>query len=159
MKRVKNFKRREKVEREIPAAHGARLFRLHPEPGRPFVVELRMSPTRRRMRDEMQRLEGRACAERDRCVMGLVRSWSNKITGRPAVRPRGVVARIYLNVVDVRRRPSEIVSHECTHAGMAWARFQRANLAQMPGEEVLAHAVGRLVKQVIRVCYAMGVFR
>lgn len=149
---------REKVERVIPAAHGARLFRVHPEPGRPFTVEVRISPTRMRMRQEMRRLDGKE-AETNRLCMGLVRTWRDSITGRPVIRPRGVIARIHLNAADLRVLPGELISHECTHAAMGWARLQRADLRVMVGEEVLAHAVGRLVHQVNRVCHAMGVFR
>lgn len=65
-------------------------------------------------------------------------------------------ARMFLNVKDLKARPSEIVAHECGHAAMAWARLQRANLRQMLGEEVMCYALGRLVAQVNRVCFASG---
>lgn len=65
---------------------------------------------------------------------------------------------MFLNVRDLRDRPSEIVAHECAHAAMAWARLQHARLWRMDGEEVLCYAVGHLVKQVNRVCFAHGVW-
>jgi len=98
-------------------------------------------------------------ADIERTVMGLVRTWYGKRTRREAVtRPRGLVARMYLNVRDLRDKPGEIIAHECTHAAMGYSRLKRANLDVMPGEEVLAHAVGRLVSQVNRICYAHGVW-
>lgn len=160
MKRLDRTKRvRAKVDRLVPAerGHAARVFRVRPDPARPFVVEVRVARDGRRMREEMARLDGES-AERDPRVEGLVRTWHSKITGRPVIRPGGVVARMYLNVKALRRRPSEIVSHECVHAAMGWARLQRADLSRMAGEEVLAHAAGRLVAQVNHHCFAMGVW-
>ena len=90
--------------------------------------------------------------------MGLVRSWHNKIDKRPVIRPGMLVARVYLNVADLREKPSEIVAHEATHAGMAWARMRRANLHRMVGEEVLCHATGRMVAQLNRALYAAKVW-
>jgi hypothetical protein len=128
-----------------------------PDESLPFHVEVRISRTRRRMLDEMRRCDG-VDASIGPDTQGLVRHWMSKINGRFTVRPRGMVARMYLNVADLRVRPSEIVSHECTHAGMAWARIRGANLKHMPGEEVLCYAVGAMVKQVNRACYAHGVW-
>lgn len=90
--------------------------------------------------------------------MGLVRSWHSSITGRSVVRPGGRIARMYLNRCDLRRKPSEIVAHECTHAGMAWARFNHTSLAGMAGEEVLCYAVGKMVAQLNRIGYAEKVW-
>jgi hypothetical protein len=100
-----------------------------------------------------------ASDEQPREVAGLVRTWYGKHTRRPGVvRPGQLVARMYLNRVDLRKRPGEIVSHECGHAAMGWARFRQANLHLMDGEEVMCHALGQLVKQVNRICYAEGVW-
>ena len=140
-----------------PAGHAAHVFRVYPEPGRPFVVEVRIARDGRRMREEMKRLDGQH-ADLDPRVEGLVRTWTSKITGRPVVRPGGVIARMYLNVKALQRRPSELVSHECVHAAMGWARLQRADLSRMAGEEVMAYAAGRLVAQVNRVCFSMQVW-
>lgn len=91
-------------------------------------------------------------------TMGLVKHYTDSITGAFVYRPGGMVARMYLNVRDLRERPSEIVAHECGHAAMAWARLRGANLRRMPGEEVMCYALGRLVSQVNRCCYASGVW-
>lgn len=91
-------------------------------------------------------------------TMGLVKHYTDSITGAFVYRPRGMVARMYLNTKDLRERPSEIVAHECGHAAMAWARLRGANLRRMPGEEVMCYALGRLVSHVNRCCYAAGVW-
>lgn len=136
----------------------ARLVRVHPCPGLPFHVEVRIARNRRHMREEVRRVDGDGGDLGGDC-MGMVRSYTESITGRDIVRPRGMVARMYLNAKDLQRKPGEIVSHECTHAGMAWARVRRADLSRMSGEEVLCYAVGRLVAQVNSALYACGVFR
>lgn len=150
---------RARVDRLTPRGRSApaRVFRIEPETGRPFVVEVRIARHRRHMREEVLRLDGQHRGI-DRDCMGMVRHWGSKIGFRLTVRPRQVIARMYLNTRDLRQRPSEIVAHECTHAGMAWARLQRANLRVMDGEEVLCHSVGRMVAQVNRICYAHGVW-
>lgn len=149
-----------KIDRLTPASRSlpARVFRVYPDPSLPFVVEVRIARTRRHMREEMRRIDHAKGDDLDPRCMGLVRHWMSIPTGRLVYRPRGLVARMYLNVPDLREKPSEIVSHECTHAGMAWARLRRANLAHMPGEEVLCHAVGQLVRQVNSACYAHQVW-
>ena len=61
----------------------------------------------------------------------------------------------------VRRRPNEIVAHECTHAAMAWCRVALPSvhsLARMEGEEVLAYAAGHLNRQLTWHLYARRVF-
>lgn len=140
--------------------HAGRVYRVWPDPSHRCVVEVRIARDARRMRDLMNFHDGQACFnECERNVAGLVRTWHWRRGRRSAVlRPRGLLARMYLNVRDLRGRPNEIVSHECTHAAMAYARLVGANLSVMPGEEVLAHAVGRLTKQVIRICFAAGVW-
>ena len=145
-----------KPDRLSKRATAARVFRIHPDPLRPFVVEVRLARNRRHMREEMLRIDGH---REGVDTQGLVRHWFSKIDrDRFAIRPRGIVARMYLNTKDLRDRPSEIVAHECTHAGMAWARLAKANLRNMSGEEVLCHAVGQMVKQVNYHLYAFGVF-
>lgn len=152
--RLKHLDRRTKPSRTYPA----RVFRVSPDPALPYVVEVRIARTRRHMRSEIDRMEGIGNAPEVEC-MGLVRSWHNKIRGNSMAIRGMIVARVFLNVPDLREKPGEIVSHECTHAGMAWARMRGANLGVMPGEEVLCYAVGRMVSQVNRVCYAAGVWR
>ncbi len=91
--------------------------------------------------------------------MGLVQHWLSRVDGRYVVRPQLMVARMYLNMDDLRKQPGEIIAHECTHAGMAWARLQKANLDHMPGEEVLCYAVGKMVEQVNRIGHAIGIWK
>ena len=152
-----------RCRRTIPASRvmPARVFRVRPDPSLPFVVEVRIARTRRLMHEEMRRVCGEKAALEAYHpeMMGLVRHWLSKINGRYTIRPGQMVARMYLNVKDMRDRPNEIVSHECAHAGMAWARIRKANLREMDGEEVMCYAVGNLVKQVNRVCYAHGVWK
>jgi hypothetical protein len=155
-------RKRAKVDRRVhrDRTRPGRVFRVRPDPVSPVVVEIRITKDRRRMREAMEFHDGRELADwcETKC-MGLVRSWHSPRTGRHTVtRNRHLLARMYLNERDLRYRPSEIVAHECTHAGMAWARLRRANLRVMPGEEVLCHGVGRLVSQVNRVCFAHGVW-
>lgn len=133
----------------------ARVFRVRPDESLPFVVEVRIARHRRHMNEEMRRLDRHVEHPR---TQGMLRSWHSILRGCAVIRPGGVIARMYLNTVDLRARPSEIVSHECTHAGMAWARLRRAKLEDMAGEEVLCHAVGALVRQVNRICFAHGVW-
>lgn len=137
----------------------ARLFRVKPDPSRPFVVEVRVSRNRQRMTEEIGRCDGaRAVLDAGQDAMGMVRSYYSTTKRRPVMLPGGIVARMFINVADLRNRPGEIVSHECGHAAMAWARLQRADLSRMAGEEVMCYALGRLVAQVNRVCYSAGVF-
>lgn len=114
------------------------------------------------MRAEIKRFQGlNESGDTYLDTEGLVRTYWNRVSGRQVTRPAAqgrVVARMFLNLHGLRKRPSEIVAHECAHAGMAYARHCRANLSVMPGEEVLCYAVGRLVKQLNRVCYAHRVW-
>jgi hypothetical protein len=139
------------ANRSLPA----RRVRVHPDPRRPFVVEVRIARNRRHMHEEIRRLDRQ---DEDPRTQGMVRSWHSTLQQQPVIRPRGVIARMYLNVSDLRRRPSEIVSHECTHAGLAWGRLQRANLRRMEGEEIVCHAVGQLVRQINHHCFAQKVW-
>jgi len=145
--------------RRIRAMLGAigRRWLIQPEPGRPFHVELFISPNPKHMRKMIDMKTGEN--ETDLRCMGLVKHYFSRATGRYVVRPGQIVAHMFLNAADLRRHPGEIIAHECTHAGMAWVRLQKANLAKMPGEEVLCYAVGRMVPQVNHICYAMGIFR
>jgi hypothetical protein len=159
-------KQRQRIERSVhrDRLRPSRVFRVRPDKSRPFVVEVRISKHRSAMRDEMSFHEGAEFAMTvERECMGLVRSWWGPRTRRAGVvRPRGVVARMFLNTRDLRNHPSTIVPHESTHAAMAWARFRGVSLdraqSSMPDEEVIAYAVGDLVRQINRVCFAHGVW-
>jgi hypothetical protein len=163
-KRIKPQKRmRKKVERLVARERlmAGRVHRVKPNPNEPYIVEVRLARDRLRMRQLMSYHDGPELdAEVERECGGLVRTWYGKRTKTPGlVRPRFMVARMYLNVKDLQDRPSEIVAHECTHAAMGYARLKRAHLGYMHGEEVLAYAVGHLTREVNNVCYAAGVWR
>lgn len=134
----------------------SRRFEVKPDPALPYIVEVRIARSRAHMRGEMMRIDGHTDDPR---TEGLCRHWYDRRSGQTIARPRGIVARIYLNAQGLSGRPSEITSHECCHAAMAWARFKRANLHYMEGEEVMCYALGRLVAQVNRICYAAGAFK
>ena len=140
--------RRAKPEKQqrLPARPRAKVHYLKPDPNMPHVVQLFLSPTRQHMRATvwMKEQDWAACP----LTAGMVRHYMSKVDGRYVVRPGHIIARMFLNAVDLRRNGMEIISHECTHAGMAWARLRRENLRRMVGEEVLCYAVGRMARQV-----------
>ena len=133
----------EKRQRIQVRASRAQAHYIRPDPDLPYRVKVYMSPTRIQMRTTIRYIEGswKAC---DR-TMGMVCSTSGKAGGRQ------IVARMFLNVADLRCKGMEVITHECTHAGMAWVRLRRTNLGHMPGEEVLCYAVGRMAQQVNRI--------
>lgn len=149
---------RQQVRRIKPTGDWpARVFRIHPDPDFPrYHVEVRVHRTAAHIHREHQRLDGRSEGSD---WAGLCRTWHARRLRAPGVaRPRGLIARIYLDATALQRRPGEIVTHECGHAAMGWARFRRANLGRMPGEEVMCYALGRLVAQANHHLYALGVF-
>lgn len=133
----------EKRERIPQRASQARVHYIKPDPDLPYRVKVHMSPTRLQMRTTIRYVEGswKACGR----TMGMVCSRNGKAGGRQ------IVARMFLNITDLRSKGMEVITHECTHAGMAWVRFRRTNLRHMPGEEVLCYAVGRMAQQVNRI--------
>lgn len=138
----------------------SRLFRVRCHHSLPGTIEVRIARTRRQMLEDIigWSAPGEPITPN---TLGQVSSYfytrGRRFIGAK-MRPNYVVGRMFLNAQDLRRKPSEIVAHECTHAAMAWARLRRANLNHMPGEEVLAHAAGLLVRQVNSVCYAANAF-
>jgi hypothetical protein len=135
-------------------------FRISPDPSRCEVVEVRILPTARAMQAAFQIYEHRDClAATDHLVQGRCQSWHCNFSGRALLRPGLVVARIYYSVADLRKKPSEISSHEVGHAAMAYARWLGIDLSRMKGEEVMVHALGRMVAQVNRILYAAGAFK
>lgn len=149
--------KRQRVKRlRIPTcATRARVHYIKPDPAAPQVVKVYVAANRLHMRATVQFIERQDHGLR---CMGQVWSWTNGPLERPTLKRGRIVARMYLNADDLRAHPSEIVSHECTHAGMAWARWRRAELTGMVGEEVLCYAVGRMVKQVNRIGFMMGIW-
>lgn len=94
----------------------------------------------------------------DRRAAGLVKSYTLRNTGKPCVRPGKVIARMFLNRRDLAKAPCEILAHECGHAAMAWARFQKANLKIMDGEEVMCYALGRMFQKLANILDTRGYF-
>lgn len=143
MDKVRVFK---KVERQpIVRRSRARIAYIKPDPKMPYVVQVFISPSPRHMYATVQFMGSKQV---DNDFSGMVRSYTSTITGRPVTRPRFIVARMFLNAKSLRQDPGEIISHECAHAGMAWARLRKANLAEMQGEEVMCYATGRMFNQV-----------
>jgi len=137
----------------------ARVFRIYPD-RQEFpraVVEVRICRNARRLA-ESNRQQGWPPDPDDFHCAGMVRSFARASTDTPRLHNGAVVAHMWLSCKDLRIRPGEIVSHECGHAAMAWARWRRADLGRMPGEEVMCYALGRLVAQLNRVLYAAGVW-
>jgi hypothetical protein len=152
VKRQRERREKPKKRQRIPSrATRAQVHYIKPDPAMPYRVKVYMSPTRLHMRTTIRYIEGswKAC---DR-VMGMVCSSSGKAGGRQ------IVARMFLNTADLRRKGMEIITHECTHAGMAWVRLRRTNLGHMPGEEVLCYAVGRMAQQVNRIGQMLDVWQ
>lgn len=144
----------------------ARLFRIYPDKDAypRAVVEVRLCRDTRRMCESI-RQRGWLLQDGDEDSAGLVKSFGRVARPRSASGGRlqtllsgRTVAQMWLSMRELRRRPGELTSHECGHAAMAWARWRGANLGVMPGEEVMCYALGRLVAQINRVCYAAGAF-
>jgi len=137
----------------------ARIFRIYPDPAEypRAVVEVRLCRDTRRLCDSIRQC-GWDLRDGDGESAGLVKSFGRTASGRHSMLHGRVVAQMWLSERALQKRPGEITSHECGHAAMAWARWRGANLGMMPGEEVMCYALGRLVAQLNRVCYAAGAF-
>lgn len=135
----------------LPPHPATRRFRLHPLPADRLVLDLRVSRTRRLMHADVLRTEGQALANRSEC-MGMVKAWHHRIGGAARTLAGQVYARMYLNLQDLQHHPEEIITHECTHAALAWARLHRLDLRQEAGEELLCYANGLLTAQVVQAC-------
>lgn len=146
---------RQKRQRIPVRASRAQVHYLRPDPDKPHRVRVYISPTRQHMRTTIDFVgDGGACAH----TMGMVCSYTSQVDSRCVVRPGLVIANMFLNADDLRTHPTEIASHECAHAAMAWARLRRANLAVMDGEEVMCHALGRMTRQLTILLYAIKIF-
>lgn len=160
MKHVKRPPRekrgREKRQRIPTRASRAQVHYLRPDPDKPHRVQVFISPTRLHMRATVRFKEAEdvSCAG----TAGMVQHYSSKVTGRYVVRPGLIIARMFLNAVDLRVKPTEITTHECGHAAMAWARLRRADLSKMPGEEVMCYALGHMNRQLCNLLYRLKIF-
>ena len=135
----------------LPPRPTTRRFRLRAFPEDRLVLELRVSRTRRLMHADVLRTEGEALANRAVC-MGMVKAWHHRIGGAPRTLPGQVYARMYLNLEDLQCAPEEIITHECTHAALAWARHHELDLRSEAAEELLCYANGLLTEQVVQAC-------
>lgn len=126
--------------------------------GHPWArIDLRIARTRGWMLREADLLNSRDVADDpfvQGCVIAAVRT-RNRGIGRVVRGPRGRIASILLNERDLLNRPSEIISHEVTHAAMRFMELRGVNpSSDMVSEEALAYTVGELVKQANRIFYA-----
>lgn len=118
-------------------------------------VELVITRTRKQMHKAIKEAEYKAPPKQ---AAGECWSWSRMQTACTVPsRGRRVVARIYLNQDDLRYKASEIVPHESAHAGMALARYTKANLAEMGGEEVMAYSTGWVSARISTILWGAGV--
>lgn len=146
----------------VKCRHAARTYELIPgewHGDRSVVIHLMICRTRP---DMLRRALWLSPARDDLSqAMGMVRSWVKKVRTRihgierPARGWRGRIAVVLLNEVDVMARPSELISHEATHAAMRYCDWYGVSPSgSMEREEFLAHTVGVLVKQMNRIFYA-----
>ena len=164
MKKVKRVVKRSKmvhVKRVYPARH----IRVRPDPKLPYEVCVHVSRTRRHMHNTILRW-GRAEDPRTQgCVYSQptrTRQWEGRLRLQRGGWSGPVVATMFLNVKDLRRAAGLIISHESTHAAMAWARYKGVDVQRLPiarNEEFLADAVGELTQQLTNRLWSMGALR
>lgn len=70
----------------------------------------------------------------------------------------GLFALMWLNVEDMKKRPAEIVAHECVHAAMRHIANKKVDLSNMAGEEALCYVAGSLVQQINDRLHKAGAF-
>lgn len=157
--KVQRLVKRERVKVIHKQAHQERVFSrrwlLEPEPGKPFKVELRIARTRHLMRTEIKRLTQNEVEPECR---GAVTHYRHSFGHKHRVVSGQRVAIMFLNAKDIQDDGANIIAHECTHAGLAYARNRRANLAHMPGEEVAAYAVGYMTREVCAIARYMKIW-
>lgn len=135
----------------------ARRWVIAIESGRPFKMELRIARTAHLMRTEVMRLHGPGKDMGPNC-RGAVLHYVHRFSHKHRVVRGQVVCVMYLNAKDIQDDGANIIAHECTHAGLAYARNRRVNLDDMPGEEVAAYAVGRLTREVCAIARQMRIW-
>lgn len=141
-----------------------KVIRAYADADRRYWCECRVFEKPDAMRRDIERATGthpgRDCA-------GQVSSASHRVSGRLL----GVFAVMWLNRVDLHKRPTELCAHEATHAAIRY--FERrgwttclaheSDAARLDGaerwhEERLAYAVGRISREVVRGLYRLRVF-
>lgn len=132
--------------RRLKSKPPSRRFMVKPDPNRVQCFEVRVFRTRRDMQAGWQLYENQKFKPNDDLCMGRCNSygghWRNKTHDRKVMLWRYAIGRIYYNAQDLLARPAEIMSHEVTHAAMGWARYVKADLSQMAGEEIMCYAQG-----------------
>ena len=124
----------------------------------PYKIEVHVARTRNQMLHRM--INDGIGEDTSSDVMGTCISSASRF-GRGALgRPANTIATIYLNTADLRKNGgSMIVSHECTHAALAYLRIRHIDaVSAMKDEETLAYAVGDMTRAVINGCYSAGVW-
>lgn len=96
--------------------------------------------------------------EIEESVRGAVVTRSSVLRGTQKVLKGAYTCYMFLNARDLKDAPAEIVSHECGHAAMAWARQQKANLSVIDGEEVMCYALGRMTQNLCNKLDKRGYF-
>lgn len=136
-----------------------KLIRAYADAKRRYWCEVRVFETPEQMHRDIKRQTGehpgRDCA-------GQVSSGSHRVNGRLL----GVFAVMWVNVVDLRRKPTEICAHEATHAAIRYferrgwttcmaleSQMARHEQAERRHEEKLAYAVGRITRYVVNGLY------
>lgn len=147
--------RPEKRLRDPTRCTRAEVIRIKPDPVRPFWVCVRVSPTRSHMRVTARFVSG---VEIEESVRGAVVTRSSVLRGTQKVLKGAYTCYMFLNARDLKDAPAEIVSHECGHAAMAWARQQKANLSVIDGEEVMCYALGRMTQNLCNKLDKRGYF-
>lgn len=131
-----------------------KVFRAYAEEWRGrryYYVQVRVAPTRKAMHRDMRSMCHKPTADTEGQCSGISHYGRNgRLTGRFAL--------MWLNSEDVRRRPAEIVSHECVHAAMRLIINKRVDLSQMAGEEALCYVAGSLTQQISDKLHKLGVF-
>lgn len=150
-KRVFKKVRRQPLVRTARAS----IHYVKPDPAKPHRVQVFVSPNLRHMHTTAHFKAGQVYSDD---FDGMLRNFTSTRTGKNVCRPRHIIARMFLNADSLRANPGEIISHECAHAGMAWARLRNADLSKMEGEEVMCYATGRMTREVNRLCHMLRIF-
>lgn len=138
-----------------------RIYRLKPDPSFKLVnVEVRLFRSQIEMNMGRYAYEGRTANFSDHRTLGFCCDYYRKTGQRqPRLIWRHVVARVYMNVKDIRREPVDLPIHELGHAALAYARYRRADLKTIEGEEVACYALGRMAAQLNEILRANGAFQ
>lgn len=122
-------------------------------------VQVRVLPSRAEMCQDIDDCEfGPSAGAHGQCSGLAHYSRAGRLTGRFAC--------MWLNEEDLRVNASEIVTHECVHAGMRHMANHKLDVQAHSGqggtvhanEEALAYTVGSLTKQINNRLHKLGVF-